>query len=32
VINAGKTREAYIGALRQADRHDIAPLLTFARS
>jgi Fic-DOC domain mobile mystery protein B len=26
------TRRAYIDALRTADRHDIGPLLTFARS
>lgn len=32
LINAGETRRAYVAALRQADAHDIAPLLDFARS
>lgn len=32
LINAGETRRAYVAALRQADAHDIAPLLAFARS
>jgi Fic-DOC domain mobile mystery protein B len=30
--NAGDLRMRYIAALRAADNHDIAPLLTFARS
>jgi len=30
--NAGDTRRAYIEALKAADRHDIAPLVLFARS
>ncbi|EIJ35037.1 mobile mystery protein B [Thiothrix nivea] len=30
--DAGNIRDAYIAALRAADRHDIAPLLRFARS
>lgn len=29
---AGVVRQAYIDALRRADRHEIAPLLAFARS
>jgi Fic-DOC domain mobile mystery protein B len=29
---AGPTRAAYVAALRQADNHNIAPLLAFARS
>ena len=29
---AGATRQAYLAALRIADRHDFAPLLAFARS
>ncbi len=32
LINAGETRRAYVAALRQADAHDIARLLAFARS
>lgn len=28
----GETRRAYIDALRQADQHDLAPLIRFARS
>ena len=32
LASAGETRKTYIAALRQADRHDIAPLLLFARS
>jgi Fic-DOC domain mobile mystery protein B len=32
LTSAGDTRKAYIAALRQADGHDIAPLLAFARS
>jgi Fic-DOC domain mobile mystery protein B len=30
--NAGDVRARYVAALRAADNHDIAPLLTFARS
>jgi Fic-DOC domain mobile mystery protein B len=30
--SSGKARAAYIEALREADRHDIEPLLAFARS
>jgi Fic-DOC domain mobile mystery protein B len=30
--DAGETRRRYVDALRAADKHDIAPLLTFARS
>ncbi len=30
--NAGAMRQTYIAALRAADRHDIGPLLAFARS
>lgn len=29
---AGETRQAYLAALRSADRHDLAPLLAFVRS
>lgn len=32
LIEAGETRRQYIEALRAADRHDIEPLLHFARS
>ncbi len=32
LISAGQTRQAYIAALRQADRYDVMPLLSFARS
>ena len=32
LIDPGETRQAYIIALRAADRHDIKPLLAFARS
>jgi Fic-DOC domain mobile mystery protein B len=32
LTNAGETRKAYVAALRQADGHDIAPLVAFARS
>jgi hypothetical protein len=32
LLDDDATRRAYIDALRVADRHDIAPLLTFARS
>ncbi len=32
LIDAGKTREEYVAALRAADDHDITPLLTFVRS
>lgn len=32
LIEAGATRGQYIEALRAADRHDIVPLLAFARS
>ena len=30
--DVGELREAYIAALRQADNHNIDPLITFARS
>jgi Fic-DOC domain mobile mystery protein B len=30
--SAGETRQAYLAALRSADRHDLAPLLAFMRS
>ena len=30
--NAGKTRQAYLAALRAADQHDFRPLLAFVRS
>ncbi|MEN8130391.1 MAG: mobile mystery protein B [Pseudomonadota bacterium] len=32
LVDAGKTRKAYVTALRAADGHDIAPLLEFVRS
>lgn len=32
LLSAGPTRVTYIEALREADRHNIAPLLDFARS
>jgi Fic-DOC domain mobile mystery protein B len=32
LVNAGQTRAEYVEALRAADRHDIRPLLLFARS
>lgn len=32
IISAGQTRKTYIAALRQADGHDLMPLLSFARS
>lgn len=32
LIDAGELRRRYVGALRAADRHDMRPLLTFARS
>jgi Fic-DOC domain mobile mystery protein B len=32
LVDASETRQAYISALQAADRRDIAPLLTFARS
>ncbi len=32
LVNAGETRQAYITALRVADKHDIGPLLEFVRS
>jgi Fic-DOC domain mobile mystery protein B len=32
LVDAGETRARYIQALRAADRHDIGPLLAFARS
>jgi hypothetical protein len=32
LTSIGELRAAYIGALRAADRHDLAPLMTFARS
>jgi len=32
LLDDDATRRAYIHALRVADRHDIGPLLTFARS
>lgn len=32
LVEVGKTRRLYIAALRAADRHDIEPLLEFARS
>jgi len=32
LIDAGRTRAAYVAALRAADAHDLAPLLAFARS
>ena len=32
LVDPGETRDRYIAALRQADNHDIKPLLEFARS
>jgi fido (protein-threonine AMPylation protein) len=32
LIDSGATRAAYVAALRAADNHDYAPLLTFVRS
>lgn len=32
LVEAAKTRAAYVAALKAADNHDIAPLLAFARS
>jgi Fic-DOC domain mobile mystery protein B len=32
LVDADEVRARYIGALRAADAHDIAPLLTFAQS
>ena len=32
LTDAGEARQRYIAALQSADAHDIAPLLTFARS
>lgn len=32
LVHANETRKAYIAALGAADKHDIAPLLTFVRS
>ncbi len=32
LVDPGRTRAGYIDALRAADRHEIAPLLAFARS
>lgn len=32
LLAAGPTRTTYVEALREADRHNIAPLLAFARS
>ncbi len=32
LVDAGETRQAYITALRAADKHDIGPLLEFVRS
>ena len=32
LTDVGETRTRYIAALRAADRHDIGPLLAFARS
>jgi Fic-DOC domain mobile mystery protein B len=32
LVEAKATRAAYVSALRAADRHDIAPLLAFART
>ncbi|MHB8415392.1 MAG: mobile mystery protein B [Acidiferrobacteraceae bacterium] len=32
LVDAGKTRQAYVVALRAADKHDIASLLEFVRS
>ena len=32
LVDAGKTRERYIAALRAADKHDFGPLLEFVRA
>ncbi len=32
LVDASKTRQSYIAALREADKHDIKPLLAFVRS
>lgn len=32
LVDAGETRALYVEALRAADKHDIGPLLSFARS
>jgi len=32
LVDAGKTRQRYIAALRAADKHDIGPLLEFVRA
>ena len=32
LVDAGTTRQAYVAALRAADKHDLVPLLAFARS
>lgn len=32
LVDAGRTRQQYVEALRAADRHDFAPLLDFVRS
>lgn len=32
LVDAGKTRSAYVAALRAADKHNIGPLLEFVRS
>ncbi len=32
LVDAGETRAKYVAALQAADRHDIEPLLLFARS
>lgn len=32
LVDANKTRRAYVAALRAADSHDIRPLLEFVRS
>jgi len=32
LVDAGKTRQAYVAALRAADKHDLGPLLEFVRS
>ena len=32
LVDAGETRDAYLMALRTADKHDIGPLLEFVRS
>lgn len=32
LVDPGETRDAYIAALRAADKHDIAPLVAFVRT